>query len=201
MANVPPQGGRKHPQQEYVQLDTTNILFICGGTFVGLEKIIERRLGKKNIGFHVSKGEPIDKSWGRLLAHVEPTDLIKFGMIPEFIGRLPIVATLNPLTEDDLVRVLVEPKNALVRQYTRFFEMDNVKLTFTEESLRAVARLAIRKETGARALRAILEEIMFEIMFELPGRDDVDECIVTEECVTQRVRPILVTKDGTRKVA
>jgi len=202
VANVPPQGGRKHPQQEYVQLDTTGILFICGGTFVGLDRIIERRLGKKSIGFHaVGPSAYPERKLGEILAHVEPADLIRFGMIPEFVGRLPVVATLGPLTEDELVQVLVGPKNALVKQYAKFFEMENVKLTFTDGSLRATAQAAVRKETGARALRAILEEIMLEVMFELPGREDVEECVVTEECVTQRARPILVSKDGQRKVA
>ncbi len=199
-ANVPPQGGRKHPQQEYVQLDTSNILFICGGTFVGLDKIIERRLGKKHIGFHEAGAKP-DRTLGQTLAHVEPSDLIKFGMIPEFIGRLPVVATFSPLGDEELVQVLVGPKNALIKQYTKFFEMENVKLTVTDDALRAIARAALKKETGARALRAILEELMLEVMFELPGRDDVEECIVAEECVTQRARPVLVTKDGQRKVA
>jgi len=200
VANVPPQGGRKHPQQEYVQLDTSNILFICGGTFVGLDKIIERRLGKKSIGFHEAGAKP-DRTLGQILAHVEPSDLIKFGMIPEFIGRLPVVATFSPLGDEELVQVLVGPKNALIKQYTKFFEMENVKLTVTDDALRAIARAALKKETGARALRAILEELMLEVMFELPGRDDVEECLVTEECVTQRARPVLVTKDGQRKVA
>ena len=202
VAHVPPQGGRKHPQQEYIQLDTTGILFICGGTFVGLDRIIERRLGKKRIGFHaVGPSASPDRNLGEILAHVEPEDLIRFGMIPEFIGRLPVVATFNPLTEDELIQVLVGPKNALVKQYAKFFEMENVKLTFTDDSLRATARAAMRKETGARALRAILEEIMMEVMFELPGREDIEECVVTEDCVTQRARPILVSKDGQRKVA
>ena len=200
VANVPPQGGRKHPQQEYVQLDTSNILFICGGTFVGLEKIIERRLGKQRIGFQtapVSAEAPLEQA----LARVEPADLIKFGMIPEFIGRLPIVATLNPLGTEELVRVLTEPKNALIKQYQKFFEMEEVTLTFTEGALRAIAEAALRKETGARALRAIIEEIMLEVMFELPGRDDVEECVVTAACVAERARPTLVLRDGARKVA
>ena len=202
VANVPPQGGRKHPQQEYIQMDTTNILFICGGTFVGLERIIERRLGKMAIGFHteVLARHP-ERPLGQTLARVEPEDLIRFGMIPEFVGRLPVVATFSPLTEAELIRVLVGPKNALVKQYTKFFEMENVKLTFTDESLQAIAQAALAKETGARALRAILEEIMLEAMFELPGRDDIVECVVTEECVTGRARPLLVSKDGERKVA
>ncbi|MBI4227787.1 MAG: ATP-dependent Clp protease ATP-binding subunit ClpX [Candidatus Omnitrophica bacterium] len=202
VANVPPQGGRKHPQQDYVQLDTANILFICGGTFVGLDKIIERRLGKKSIGFHEpAAGPAADHALGRLLSKVEPADLIKFGMIPEFIGRLPVVATFNPLGAEELVRVLVEPRNALVKQYQKFLDMERVKLSFTDDALRAIAEAALRKETGARALRAIIEEIMLEVMFELPGRDDVEACVVTEACVTQRARPTLVINDGTRQVA
>ena len=199
VANVPPQGGRKHPQQEYLQLDTTDILFICGGTFVGLEKIIERRLGKKAIGFHAEGAQP-ERKLGQLLARVEPGDLIKFGMIPEFVGRLPVVATFSPLTEEELVEVLVGPKNALVKQYTKFFEMEQVRLTFAEGALQAIAHAAMRKETGARGLRAILEEIMLEAMFELPGREDIGECIVTAACVTEGALPTLVTKDE-RKVA
>ena len=203
VANVPPQGGRKHPQQEYIQLDTTNILFICGGTFVGLEKLIERRLGKRAIGFQpmADGSHHGDAHLGRTLAKVEPTDLIKYGMIPEFIGRLPVVSTFDPLGADELVQVLVGPKNALIKQYQKFFEMENVKLTFTDEALRAIAETALKRETGARALRAILEEVMLEVMFELPGREDVEECVVTAECVTHSARPALVTNDGKRKVA
>ena len=203
VANVPPQGGRKHPQQEYIQLDTTNILFICGGTFVGLEKLIEGRLGKRAVGFQpMAYGSHHgDAHLGRTLAKVEPTDLIKYGMIPEFIGRLPVVSTFDPLGADELVQVLVGPKNALIKQYQKFFEMENVKLTFTDEALRAIAETALKRETGARALRAILEEVMLEVMFELPGREDVEECVVTAECVTHSARPALVTNDGKRKVA
>ncbi|MBI4313642.1 MAG: ATP-dependent Clp protease ATP-binding subunit ClpX [Candidatus Omnitrophica bacterium] len=199
-ANVPPQGGRKHPQQEYVQLDTTNILFICGGTFVGLDKIIERRIGKKHIGFH-GNTEKAAANLGHLLSKTEPTDLVKFGMIPEFIGRLPVTATFSPLTAEELVQVLVGPKNALIKQYAKFFEMENVKLTFTDGALKAIAQAAMRKETGARALRAILEEVMLEVMFELPGQEGIEECIVTEECIAGGAQPLLVTKDGKRKVA
>ncbi|MBI3615018.1 MAG: ATP-dependent Clp protease ATP-binding subunit ClpX [Candidatus Omnitrophica bacterium] len=203
-ANVPPQGGRKHPQSEYLQLDTTNILFICGGTFVGLDKIISRRIGRKVIGFHAESegvGIGLDSNLGALLAHVEPADFIRFGMIPEFVGRFPVIATFRPLDMSQMIDVMVKPKNAVVRQYIKFFEMENVKLTIEEETLAAIAQEAISKETGARALRAILEEIMLEVMFDLPSQRDVVECVVTPECVTQRAAPVLIYRDGKRAVA
>ena len=204
VANVPPQGGRKHPQAEYLQLDTSNILFICGGTFVGLDKIISRRIGRKVIGFR-SKLDGADadpeSNLGVLLSHLEPADLIRFGMIPEFVGRFPVMATFRPLDLSQLMDVMVKPKNAIIRQYMRFFEMENVKLTVEEEALVAIAQEAIAKETGARALRGILEEVMLEVMFDLPSQKDVVECIVTAECVTQRAAPILVYRDGKRAVA
>ena len=196
-ANVPPQGGRKHPQQEYIQVDTTNILFICGGTFSTLPKIIERRTGKKTIGFSAYADDPQvskAKKIGDLLSQVESEDLLKFGMIPEFVGRLPIVATLNPLDEKDLIEVLVKPKNSLVRQYTKFFEMENVKLTFSDESLVVIAKEALQKGSGARGLRSILEEIMFEVMYDIPSQDEIAECIITPECVTRRAKPILIAR-------
>jgi len=202
VANVPPQGGRKHPQAEYLQLDTSNILFICGGTFVGLDKIISRRIGRKVIGFR-SETDTVDpeSNLGILLSHVESADLIRFGMIPEFVGRFPVMATFRPLDLDQLMDVMVKPKNAVVRQYMKFFEMENVKLTIEEEALAAIAQEAIAKETGARALRAILEEVMLEVMFDLPSQKDVVECIVTPECVTRRAAPVLVYRDGKRAVA
>ena len=196
-ANVPPQGGRKHPQQEYIQVDTTNILFICGGTFSTIDKIIERRIGKKTIGFSAYLDEPQvskAKKLGDILSRVEPEDLLKFGMIPEFVGRLPVVATLNPLDEKDLVEVLVKPKNSLVKQYTKFFEMENVKLTIPEESLVAIAKEALHKGTGARGLRSILEEIMFEVMYDIPSQNEIVECIITPECVTRKTMPILISR-------
>jgi len=203
LAHVPPQGGRKHPQSEYLQMDTSNILFICGGTFVGLEKIIARRAGHKVIGFQGSP--PTDgveaADLGQLLAHVQPEDLIKFGMIPEFVGRFPVVATFNPLSRADLIDILLKPRNAIVRQYMKFFEMENVKLTLEEKALELIAEEAILKTTGARALRAILEEIMVEVMFDLPTQKDVVECVVTSACVTQGAAPILVYRDGKRQVA
>ena len=203
VANVPPQGGRKHPQTEYLQLDTTNILFICGGTFVGLDKIINRRIGQKAIGFQPEVGidgvQPVDM--GALLAEVEPEDLIKYGMIPEFIGRLPILSTFHPLTQSELVDVMLKPKNAVVRQYMKFFEMENVKLTFEDEALEAIAEQALLKQTGARAIRGLLEELMMEVMFELPGQKDVVECVVTSECITNGVSPLRLYRDGKRAVA
>ncbi len=190
VANVPPQGGRKHPHQEMIQIDTSNILFICGGAFVGLEKIVERRIGKKVIGFG-QESEKRKKS--DILQEVQPDDLIKFGMIPEFVGRLPVIATLNELTEEDLLRILVEPKNALVKQYKKMFEMEGVKLTFTEGALRLIAKEAINRKLGARGLRAIMEEIMIDVMFEIPSKSsEIKECVINEEVVKKKAKPILV---------
>ncbi len=202
VANIPPQGGRKHPQSEYLQVDTTNILFICGGTFVGLDKIISRRIGRKVIGFNGSSvSENADDPLHPVPVSVQPGDLIKFGMIPEFIGRFPVISTFSHLSEAELLEVMIKPKNAIVRQYMKFFEMENVKLTIEEDALVEIAREALAKETGARAIRAILEEIMLEVMFDLPGQKDVAECIVTPECLTQRTPPILVYRNGEKAVA
>ncbi len=190
VANVPPQGGRKHPHQEMIQIDTTNILFICGGAFVGLERIVERRIGKKVIGFG-QESERAKK--GDILQEVQPDDLIKFGMIPEFVGRLPVIATLSELTEEDLLRILVEPKNALVKQYQKMFEMEGVKLTFTEGALRLIAQEAINRKLGARGLRAIMEDIMIDVMFEIPSKSsEIKECVINEEVVKKKAKPILV---------
>ncbi len=202
VANVPPQGGRKHPQSEYIQVDTTNILFICGGTFSGLDKIISRRLGRKLIGFHMQAGAAAPSvDLGTLLSQVEPEDLIRFGMIPEFVGRFPVITPCSPLTRDDLIDVMLKPRNAIVKQYAKFFEMENVKLTIEEEALQLIADDALAKATGARAIRGILEEMMLEVMFDLPTQKDVVECIITPECVTQSAPPILVYRDGKRQVA
>jgi len=202
VANVPPQGGRKHPQAEYIQVDTTNILFICGGTFSGLDKIISRRLGRKVIGFQGPMGGgavPLDL--GGLLSHTEPEDLIRYGMIPEFVGRFPVITPCSPLSRDELMDVMLKPKNAIVRQYAKFFDMENVKLTVEDEALQLIAEQAQMKETGARAIRGILEEIMLEVMFDLPTQTDVVECIITPECITQKAAPVLVYRDGKRQVA
>lgn len=192
IANVPPQGGRKHPQQECIQVDTTNILFICGGAYNGLEKIIEKRTRKMVIGFNADIQSRKDRKVGEYLELVEPEDLIKFGMIPEFTGRLPIIATLHELTREDLIRVLVEPRNAILRQYQKLFEIENVKLHFKEETIEAIADLAIAKETGARGLRNILEEAMLAIMFDIPSRKDVKECIITPGVIRNGEEPLLV---------
>ena len=194
VANVPPQGGRKHPQQEYLQVDTTNILFIRGGAFVGLEKMIEHRIGQKSMGF----GAQIQGKRGRrineLLAEVQPEDLLRYGLIPELVGRLPVAAVLHELDEKALVRILVEPKNALLRQYQKFFDFDHVKLTFTDDAISAVAQEAAKRETGARGLRAILEEIMLDIMYEVPSQSGIAECIVNREAVIDRKAPIVLYK-------
>jgi ATP-dependent Clp protease ATP-binding subunit ClpX len=194
-ANVPPQGGRKHPQQEYIKLNTKNILFICGGTFSNLDKIIQRRIGNTEIGFLKNKNnlKNIEQS-GSTLEYVDTEDLLKFGMIPEFVGRLSVVATLNQLSEADLINVLTKPKNALTKQYVKFFEMEGIKLSFTDEALSEVARKAIKKKTGARALRTILEEAMLEIMYELPSETDISECVITEQVIATGHRPKMVKK-------
>jgi ATP-dependent Clp protease ATP-binding subunit ClpX len=187
LANVPPQGGRKHPEQQYIQMDTTNILFICGGTFVGLEKIIGRRLGKKTIGFgQQGTGPRNEMGLGELLLQVTSDDILEFGMIPELIGRLPVVAALQPLGRDDLMRVLREPKNALCRQYQELFGMENAELEFTEDALRAVAGRALEKDTGARGLRSIIEEVMLDIMFEIPDQPPGAKYVITEDIALGR---------------
>ena len=192
VANVPPKGGRKHPQQEFLQIDTQNILFICGGAFVGLDQIIEQRVNKGGMGFGQAKVAQKARSKGELFAIMEPEDLLRFGMIPEFVGRLPVLATLDDLDEDALVRILLEPRNALVKQYRKLFDMEEVLLKFTEGALGAIAREAIKRKTGARGLRAILEEIMLDVMYDLPSRDNIKECIISEEVVDRKKDPILV---------
>jgi ATP-dependent Clp protease ATP-binding subunit ClpX len=191
VANVPPQGGRKHPHQEFLQIDTTNILFICGGAFDGLESIIANRTGKKVMGFGANVSAIQKKEAGELLREVQPEDLQKFGLIPEFVGRLPVVVALESLSEDALVEILTEPKNALVRQYKKLLEIDGVELTFTEEALRAIAKKAIERKTGARGLRAIIETVMREVMYDLPSRADVKACLITEEVINDMVEPTL----------
>ena len=192
VANVPPKGGRKHPQQEFLQVDTQNILFVCGGAFVGLDKIVENRVNKVGIGFGQKSRGKVKRTKSELLAMVEPEDLLSFGMIPEFVGRLPVCATLDELDAESLVRVLTEPRNALVKQYQKLFEMEEVGLKFTDGALLAIAKEAITRKTGARGLRAIMEEIMLDVMYELPSRDNIRECIISEEVVERKKDPILV---------
>ena len=195
VASVPPQGGRKHPQQEFLQVDTTNILFICGGAFAGLEKIIAQRGKGSGIGFGADVKDPESRGVGEMFKELEPEDLLKFGLIPEFVGRLPVLATLTDLDEDALVTILTEPKNALVKQYQRLFDIEGVTLTFTDDSLRAIAKRAIKRKTGARGLRSIMEDILLDSMFELPGMTSVDEVVVNEEAVNAGSKPLLVYKD------
>ena len=190
-ANVTPRGGKKYNQQEYVQVDTTNILFICGGAFTGLETSIKRRMGGKGLGFGASVEKKDDVALGKLLELTEPDDLIKFGMIPEFVGRLPVIASLADLSEDDLVTILTQPKNALVKQYQKLFEMERVKLNFSKEALRAISREAMRRKAGARGLRAIIEQVMLDIMYDVPFREGIKECRITEEVVTRGSEPQL----------
>ena len=192
VASVPPQGGRKHPQQEFLQVDTSNILFICGGAFAGLEKIISARGKGSSIGFGAEVRDPDERRTGEILREVEPEDLLKFGLIPEFIGRLPVLATLEDLDEKALIEILTKPKNALVKQYGRLFEMEGAKLTFTEDALRAVATRAIQRKTGARGLRSILESILLDTMFELPGLETVEEVVVNREVAEGRAQPLFI---------
>jgi ATP-dependent Clp protease ATP-binding subunit ClpX len=198
VASVPPQGGRKHPHQEFIQIDTTNILFICGGAFDGIDKIIQNRIGKKTMGFGADIRSNKNYDVGEILAKIQPEDLLRYGLIPEFVGRVPVVVTLNPLDEDALVQILKEPKNALVKQYQKLLEMDGVTLEFEEEALRYIAKRAIERKTGARGLRAILEKIMLNVMFDIPSRDDVEKCIITKETVINNSDPILILSEGQR---
>ena len=191
VASVPPQGGRKHPHQELIQIDTTNILFLCGGAFDGIEKIIEARLGKKNMGFGAEIESKVERNIGETLRHILPEDLLKNGLIPEFIGRLPIVVTLEALDEDTLVRILTEPKNALVKQYQKLLEMDGVKLDFDEEALHLIAKEALKRKTGARGLRSIIENIMRNVMYEVPSVDGASHCRVTKEVISDKKDPVL----------
>ena len=192
VASVPPQGGRKHPQQEFLQVDTTNILFICGGAFAGLDKLIAGRDTGAGIGFGADVRDPDDRKIGELLGSLEPEDLIKFGLIPEFVGRLPVIATLEDLDEDALVRILTEPKNALVKQYEKLFEMDDVRLEFREDALRAVAQRAIARKTGARGLRSIMENILMEPMFDIPTSGDIEEVVINGDVVEGGAQPLVV---------
>ncbi len=201
VASVPPQGGRKHPHQEFIQIDTTNILFVCGGAFSGIDKIIEKRIGHKILGFGAEVTSNVQKDIGETLKSILPEDLLKFGLIPEFVGRMPIIVTLENLDEDALMRILTEPRNALTKQYQRLFEMDGVELSFDEEALRAVAKKAIERKTGARGLRAILEDVMLDIMFDIPSRDDIGYCRITKDVIDKVCPPLLVESTGEKKAA
>ena len=192
IANIPPQGGRKHPQQEYIQVNTTNILFICGGAFIGLDKIIEKRLGQRTVGFMSETITKKERKIGEVLSLVEPGDLIKYGLIPEFVGRMPVIAALDELDQPALIKKLTEPKNALMKQYQKLLSFDNVRLKFTEGALSAISKKAIKRKTGARGLRSILEEIMLDVMYEIPSQKGIRECLVTEETVAKKEKPILV---------
>src|SRR5881409_3185577 len=194
VANVPPQGGRKHPHQEFIQVDTSNVLFICGGAFVGLDKIIESRVGRSGMGFGAEIKSREDRRVGDLLAMIQPEDLLKYGLIPEFVGRLPVIATLHDLDEQALVRILKEPKNAIIKQYQKYFDLEKVRLKFTDDAVAAIAKEALKRGTGARGLRAILEEVMLEIMYELPSIQGLKECIITREVILNHERPLLVSE-------
>ena len=194
VASVPPQGGRKHPHQEFIQFDTTNVLFICGGAFAGIEDIIKKRIGKKSMGFGADVVSNVDMDIGEILKHILPEDLLKFGLIPEFIGRVPIIVTLEQLDEEAMLSILTEPKNALAKQYMRLFEMDGVKLEIEREALLEVAKISIARNTGARGLRAILEDVMLPVMYELPSRNDVEKVIITREAIRKESEPKYVLK-------
>jgi ATP-dependent Clp protease ATP-binding subunit ClpX len=193
-ASVPPQGGRKHPHQEFIQIDTTNVLFVCGGAFAGIEKLIESRIGRKGIGFRAEVHRSGEKDLGEVLRRVSPEDLLKFGLIPEFVGRLPVIGAVSNLDKEALVRILMEPKNAVVKQYQRMFELDNVELELTDDALEAVSEQALLRGTGARGLRAILEEVLLEVMYDLPSRTDIGKCVIDRSVVLDRVNPTLVPR-------
>ena len=198
VANIPPKGGRKHPQQEFLQVDTTNILFICGGAFNGLETIIQQRIGTKTIGFGADIKQKEEKKIGEILKEIQPEDLLKYGLIPEFVGRLPVIATLDELSKEALVDIMVKPKNALVKQYTKIFEFENVKLKFQPEALWAVAKEATKRKSGARGLRAILEDVMLEIMYDIPSQENVKECVVGEDVIVKREKPLILYENKTK---
>ena len=199
VASVPPQGGRKHPHQEFMQIDTTDILFICGGAFDGLEKIIQNRVGSKGIGFGAEVVSRDDGNVGAILKKILPQDLLKYGLIPEFVGRIPVIATLDQLDSEAFVRILKEPRNALIKQYQKIFDLDGILLEFKDNCLQAIAEEAMKRNTGARGLRAILEEILLDVMFELPSRDDIGRCVITREVVLNKETPILATRDKRKK--
>jgi ATP-dependent Clp protease ATP-binding subunit ClpX len=198
IANIPPKGGRKHPQQEFLQVDTTNILFICGGAFNGLETIIQQRTSAKTIGFGADIRQKDEKKIGEILKEIQPEDLLKYGLIPEFVGRLPVIATLDELSEEALVDIMVKPKNALVKQYNKIFEFEDVKLKFQQDALWAVAKEAINRKSGARALRAILEDAMLDIMYDIPSQANIKECIISEEVILKREKPLILYESKTK---
>jgi ATP-dependent Clp protease ATP-binding subunit ClpX len=198
VANIPPKGGRKHPQQEFLQVDTTNILFICGGAFNGLESLIQQRIGTKTMGFGADIRQQQEKRIGETLREIQPEDLLKYGLIPEFVGRLPVIATLDELGEEALVDIIVKPKNALIKQYAKIFEFENVKLKFQNEALWAVAREAIKRKSGARGLRAILEDVMLEIMYDIPSQENVKECVISEDVILKREKPLILYENKTK---
>jgi len=192
IANIPPQGGRKHPQQEFIQVNTANMLFICGGAFIGLDDVVRQRVGKKTVGFGAKVEGSSEKKIGEMLRLIEPGDLIKYGMIPEFVGRLPVVATLEELDEPAFIKILTEPKNALIKQYQKLLSFNNVRLKFTDTALKAIAKKATQRKTGARGLRAILEEIMLDVMYEIPSQKGIKECLINEDTITKKGKPILI---------
>jgi len=196
VASIPPKGGRKHPQQELVNIDTTNILFICGGAFVGLDRVVKRRTGSKSMGFGAQVMDEKKKELGEILADVQPEDLLKFGLIPEFVGRLPLIATMEELTEEDLVQILREPKNALTKQYQRLFQFDNIVLRFTEGALTAIARKALERKSGARGLRSVMEEAMLDVMYDLPSKKNVQECVISEQVITNGDYPVILYENS-----
>jgi ATP-dependent Clp protease ATP-binding subunit ClpX len=201
VASLPPKGGRKHPQQEYIKIDTSNILFICGGAFVTLDKVITKRMGTKSMGFGAKVVGKTKKKMGEVLSMVQPEDLLSFGLIPEFVGRLPVIATMNELEEEDLVRILKEPKNALTKQYAKLFEYDNIHLRFTEGAITAIAHEAVKRKSGARGLRSVMEEAMLEIMYELPSEENVRECVISEQVIVNGDYPVVLYESEKKSVA
>lgn len=199
VASVPPQGGRKHPHQEFIQLDTTNILFICGGAFDGIDKLIQNRIGKKSMGFGAEIRGKQDTNVGQILKSILPMDLLKYGLIPEFVGRLPVIVTLDALDEQALIQILTEPRNAVIKQYQKLLELDGVTLEFKEDALVTVAKEAIKRNTGARGLRAIIEEVMLNVMYDIPSRDDISKCVITKEVIAKQEEPLLVTVERKKK--
>jgi len=201
VASVPPKGGRKHPQQDYIKIDTTNILFICGGAFIGLENVIKKRTGTKSMGFGAKVVSSLNKNTSELLALVQPEDLLRFGMIPELMGRLPVIATMEELTEDDLVRILREPRNALTKQYEKLFNFDGIRLRFTEGAMRAIAKEALKRKSGARGLRSVIEEAMLDVMFELPSIANARECVISEQVILNGDYPVILYENEVQKIA